>query len=364
MARAEHLSARMRASLPVLLSFVALAGCKKKDEGAVTKPPPPPVKAALATAAKAQTPDELTLTGQVVSHQRSEVTADIQGKVIAVLKERGDSVKQGEPVVRLDVQSSALSQREASANLAAARAQQGLAEEECKRVKTLIDKGAITRSDFDKQTTECTNAQQQVAAAAARADMIAKSVSDGLVRAPFAGVIDVKNVSPGEWVQPGHSLFTLVDNDPLRVELSVPEAQVSRIAEGQPVHLFTVSDVAHKSPIEAKVTRIGAEIGKSRALIVEAQIAPGSKLVPGMFVEAHVVVGQVERIVVPADAVFEHGGLQHVYLVQKGEAVDQIVALGPDPAPGQHSIDLGLKVGDKLVAKPTQQITDGVKIAE
>ncbi|HEY4241682.1 MAG TPA: efflux RND transporter periplasmic adaptor subunit [Kofleriaceae bacterium] len=354
----------MRASLSLLLTTVALIGCKKKDDEAVTKPPAPAVKAAVATVAKAPTPDELTLTGQVVSHQRSEVTADIQGKVIAVLKERGDSVKVGEPVVRLDVQTSALSQREASANLAAARAQQGLADEECKRVKALLDKGAITRSDYDKQTTECTNAQQQVAAAGARADMIAKSVSDGLVRAPFAGVIDVKNVSPGEWVQPGHSLFTLVDNDPLRVELSVPEAQVTKIAEGQVVHLFTVNDTDHETPINAKVTRIGAEIGKSRALIVEAQIDPGSKLVPGMFVEAHVVIGTVDRVVVPADAVFDRGGLKHVYVIQKGEAVDQIVALGPDPAAGQHSVELGLEPGQKIVAKPDKTIVDGVKIAE
>ena len=59
----------------------------------------------------------------------------------------------------------ALSAREAQANLASARAQKSLAEEECKRAQALLDKGAITRSEYDRQMTACTSALQQVSAA-------------------------------------------------------------------------------------------------------------------------------------------------------------------------------------------------------
>jgi len=78
----------------------------------------------------------------------------------------------------------------------------------------LLDKGAITKSEFDRQNTQCLGALEQVSAAQARTEMMAKSVTDGLVRAPFEGVVSEKFVTPGEWVAPGKPLFTLVDDDP------------------------------------------------------------------------------------------------------------------------------------------------------
>jgi multidrug efflux pump subunit AcrA (membrane-fusion protein) len=128
--------------------LASLSSCTKKpDDTAAKAPPPPPAKVALVVAQEAPAPDILTLTGMIAADQRSEVTADTQGKVVAVLVERGQRVKMGDPVVRLDVRTAALSAREAQANLEAARAQKQLAEEECKRTQTLLDKGAITQSE-------------------------------------------------------------------------------------------------------------------------------------------------------------------------------------------------------------------------
>src|SRR5262249_32812818 len=152
------------------------------------------------------------LTGMITADQRAEVTADTQGKVISVMVERGQRVKMGAAVVQLDVRTAALSAREAQANVESARAQRKLAEEECKRAQTLLDQGAITRSEYDRQMTQCTSALQQVSAAEARAAMMSKSVSDGIVRAPFDGIVTMKSVNAGEWVAPGKPLFTLVDD--------------------------------------------------------------------------------------------------------------------------------------------------------
>src|SRR5262249_54161238 len=151
-------------------------------------------------------------------------------------------------------------------------------------------KGAITQSDFDKQNTQCTAALQQVSAAQARTEMMAKSVSDGLVRAPFKGVISEKMVSPGEWVSPGKPLFTLVKDEPLKIELSVPEKAVAAIKPGETVTLATVA--FPDKTYNATVSRVGAEIGKTRSLTVEATLDKDSGLTPGMFAEAHLVTGQ------------------------------------------------------------------------
>src|SRR3954449_1934442 len=138
-----HRTRPMRAAA-MLAILASLSACKKPGSETDAKAPlPPPEKLDLVVAQEAPSPDVLTLTGVIAADQRSEVTADTQGKVIAVLVERGQRVKMGQAVVQLDVRNAALSSREAQANLEAARAQKQLAEEECKRAQTLLDKGAI-----------------------------------------------------------------------------------------------------------------------------------------------------------------------------------------------------------------------------
>lgn len=360
----------MRASVVSALLLALAAGCKKpQDSGAAKAPPAPPVKVQAAVAGDAPTPVVLTLTGEVTADQRADVTADTQGKVINVMVERGTKVKLGQPVVQLDVRSAALGAHEAQANLAAAKAQKDLAEQECQRTEELLKKGAITKSEYDRQMTQCASAREQVAAATARASMMSKSVADGLVRAPFDGVVSDKSISPGEWVAPGKPLFTLVKDDPLKVTLSVPEVAVDKVKEGQKVNLRKVTDRDAKGnptyPYAATISRLSAEIGKSRALVVEAVVDnPHEGLVPGMFVEGQVVLKTEPHVVVPDTAVVRRGKQDAVYVIKNGEAVESLVHLGPDPAPGQKSILDGVAKGDKVVAKVTDQITDGAKVTE
>lgn len=345
-----------------LCVLASLSACKKKEAPPAKPPPPAPVKLDLATVGEAPAPQQIVLTGMIKADQRLEVTADTAGKVLGVFVDRGQRVKQGQELVRLDVRTQTLSAKEAQANVASARAQRQLAEEECRRAQSLLDKGAITRSEYDRQTTQCTSALQQVAAAEARAAMMTKQVQDGIVRAPFEGVISDKNVTPGDWVAPGRPLFTLVDDDPLKIELSVPEAAVRAIQKDQKVELEAVANPG--KVYVATVTRLGAEIGRTRSLMVEATLDKGADLVPGMFAEARVTVGQVPRPVLPETAVVKRGKTWHVFAVVKGEAQDRIVQLGARPGPGLVSIVQGVEKGDKVVAKVTDQVVDGVRVAE
>jgi membrane fusion protein (multidrug efflux system) len=192
--------------------------------------------------------------------------------------------------------------------------------------------------------------------------MMAKSVADGLVRAPFAGIVSEKMISPGEWVAPGKALFTLVKDDPLKIDLSVPESAVSKVAVGQHVELTAIAFPGKH--YGATIKRLGAEIGHSRALIAEAELEPGSDLVPGMFAEAHVVIGQTPHVVAPATAVAKRGKDWRAFVIEKGVVEEHIVQLGEPPAAGQVAILDGVAKGAKLVAKVTDAITDGVKVVE
>jgi membrane fusion protein (multidrug efflux system) len=346
------------------LILLAAIGCKKSADsgsGSAKPPPTPPVKVSSVVAAEAPTPEVMVVTGLVKADNRSDVTADTQGKVINVMIERGQRVKMGQAVVQLDVRSAALGAKEAKANLAAARAQKQLADQECERTKSLLDKGAITKSEYDRQMAQCTSALEQVSAVQARTEMMSKSVSDGLVRAPFDGIVSEKMVSPGEWVAPGKPLFTLVDDDPLKVELSVSEVSVPLVKDKARVDLFSVA-LKDKS-VGATISRLGAEIGRTRSLIVEATVDKDSGLVPGMFVEAHIKTGEKNRIVLPKTAI-KMGKQAHAFVINKGELEDHIVLLGPAPDPDHVSIDEGLKKGDKVVSVVTDKMADGTPVVE
>jgi len=352
----------MRVFSLILLTLVA---CKKPADsgaGAAKSPSAAPVKITTTTVTEGPTPDVIVVTGRVTADQRSDVTADTQGKVINVMIERNQRVKMGQPLVQLDTRSAALGAREAAANLAAARSQKQLADQECERTRSLLDKGAITKSEYDRQMAQCTAAQEQVAAVQARTQMMAKSVADGLVRAPFDGVVSEKMVAPGEWVAPGKPLFTLVDDDPLKVELSIAEGVVPLVKKDQRVELVTVA--LPDKVIGATITRLGAEIGRTRSLVVEGVIDKGSELVPGMFVEARIKVGEVTRAIVPKDAVVKRGKTWRAFVVKKGEAEERIVHLGPQPADGYVSIAQGLAKGEKIVAKVPADLADGRAVQE
>jgi len=347
----------MRSIITIVL--LAVSACARPDTELATKPSAPPVHVPLISVAEAPAPDVLTLTGELAADQRSEVTADTQGRVLAVLAQRGQRVTRGEPIVQLDVRGAALSAREAQAGLDAARTERHLAETECARSSSLFASGAITKSELDREAARCESALSHVAAAEARGALVAKGIADGIVRAPFDGIVAARTVAVGEWVAPGRPLFTIIDGGPLKVELAVPEASVPAIRLGQVVELTAV---ARPAAYAATVTRLGAEIGRSRSLIVEATVQPTPDLLPGMFVAARIVTGHTARPSVPATAVVRRGKTWRAFVAANGVLEERVVKLGPAPSPGRVSIVRGLATADRVVESITDQIVDGLRV--
>jgi membrane fusion protein (multidrug efflux system) len=349
------------ATLTTALAVASLGACKKRDGKG--KAAEVPVAVATVTATEHDTPDLLVLTGSVVPDESSDVAADIAGKVVAVMVERGDTVKAGDPLIRLDTRNAQLGAREASANLAAARAQRQLAQDECARAQALFDKGAITKSQYEREQTSCTAALQQVAAAEARTQMITKSIADGIVRAPFDGTIGDRWISPGEWVAPGVRLVTLIDANPLKVELTVPESEVPKIALEQRVVVEAIAKPGQE--FAGKVTRIGAEIGRqTRALVVEATLAEGTPLVPGMFVEAQIQTGTRRYPAVAKTAVAKRGQTWRAFVVVDGVVQERVVQIGPEPIGEANMISIvkGVSAREVLVAVVDASTADGARV--
>lgn len=347
------------------LALVGLAGCKKPSPGAAPE----------LTAAKAETkvrvdavpvvevpmPELLTLTGQLRASQESDVAADANGKVAATMVERGQRVKQGDTLAILDARGASITASAAAAQSSLAQAQLEQAKRECDRVESLFKTGAISQAEYDRTTSQCKTTQFQVAAAQAQQQNAQKIVGDAVIRAPFSGVIGERFVNVGQYVQPSTRVVSLYAPDPLRLELTVPEANVGAIKPDMPVS-FTVASHGEKL-FAGAVKFISPNVRPStRDLVVEALVPNADLLLrPGMFAVARLPVGERKLPVVPQGSIKTEEGTSRVWLVDGKRIQERVVQLGGDRE-GKVAIVSGVKAGDQVVLQPGPDVRDGALV--
>jgi membrane fusion protein (multidrug efflux system) len=237
-----------------------------------------------------------------------------------------------------------------------------LARLECDRGQRLLAAGSITRADYDRRMSQCASSKAALAAAQDAARLARKAVSDASIRAPFAGVIGERFVNVGQYVRPDSRIVSLFAIDPLRLELTVPEAEVGAVRKDTKVE-FRVA--AYNENFTGVVRFISPNVReKSRDLVVEAVVRNADgRVKPGMFAVARIAAGEAPAPVLPASAVRRGEVDSRVFAVEEGRAAERIVQLGEE-RDGWVAVQSGVRAGDKVVASPDEQIRDGVKIVE
>lgn len=193
-------------------------------------------------------PRSLPVTGSLIANQHSNVAANAAGRVTRTFAERGDFVREGMPLAQLDTRSAVLSEAEARANLKNARTLVEQAGAECARNEALFKKGAISKEEWERASAQCQTTLGAAEAATARSEMATKMLTDATVRAPFSGMVSDWYVSVGEYVQPFTRVVTLVELDPLRLQITVNEADIGHVQRDQPVDFEVESFRKSTSP--------------------------------------------------------------------------------------------------------------------
>jgi RND family efflux transporter MFP subunit len=321
-----------------------------------------PIHVQTATVAEQPMPEFLTLTGTLRASQESQIAADAQGKVLQALIERGQTVKAGQVIATLDARSASLSATAAQAQARLAQSQLEQAQRECGRVKHLLDTGAISQADYDRQTSQCTAQQWSATAAEAQQQSATKLLGDTRIRAPFDGIIGERMINVGQYVESRTTVATIYSPDPLRLQLTVPEANLASIHEGVAV-TFSVAAFGDQT-FTGTIKFISPNVRESsRDLVAEAVVPnPDGKLKPGMFAVARLELGEKKNPVVSATALerddtaarlFVVGGDQRVQerLVRLGESKGDLVA-----------VLSGVRPGETVVLKPGPDVRDGARV--
>lgn len=304
----------------------------------------------VAVEAKAQPVTEaLSLVGTIAANETVEIKAETEGIVLEILFEEGKAVEKGQLLIRLDDTKLAASVAEAESNFRLSTAN-------FERAKQLFRDTLISKQEYDQAaaTFELNHATLELKK---------RQFKDTQVHAPFAGLTGARNVSPGQVITKDTVLTTLVDLDPVKVEVSVPERYLKQLKVGQALEFSVAAFPGQR--FKGEVYFISPQINENlRTALVKAQIPnEDHKLLGGMFASLDLTL-QVRdsAIVIPEPAIISNGDKFSVFVVDaEGKAQLRPIQVGIRLA-GRAEVMKGLNVGELVVVEGVQKIGPGMPV--
>lgn len=294
--------------------------------------------------------DTLIAIGTVKARESVTVTAKVSEIVQTVHFDSGQEVRAGAPLVTL-------SDRQQQAALNEAQANASEADRLLRRQSELVQQQLIARAQVDNQRAARDAAQARVA-------QIRAQLADRVVRAPFSGVLGLRQVSPGALVTPGTPIATLDDISRVYIDFPLPESQLSRVGPGQRVDARAVAYPEQR--FEGTVQTVDARIDPAtRAVQVRADLPNPQRLLrPGMLINVEIAGATRSALLLPEIAVTQIGRDSYVYRVGKGDAVEQVKVVVAARRAGKAEIVEGLAAGDRVVVDGTGKLKPGDRISE
>jgi membrane fusion protein (multidrug efflux system) len=353
---------RMILTLGVLATIIAALGFVKfkqiqvaMAEGAAFQPPPEAVTTVVAQ--EEQWPATLSVIGTVAAVQGVTVSADLPGIVDRISFESGRAVGAGDVLVQLDT-------RQERAQLTAVEAQRDLARVDFGRMQDLLQERVVSRAEYDRAVAE----QRQ---SEARVDEILATIERKTIRAPFTGILGIRQVDRGQYLSAGDAVVSLQSLDPIYVNFGVPQQAVAQVGTGRRVNI-TSNDLVGTQFV-GRVTAIDSIVDEAtRNVQVQSTLPnPDGKLRPGMFVQVEVVVGATRRIIaLPTSAINYAPYGDSVFVVTDLKGADgqtyrgvrqQFVKL--EGARGdQVAVITGISPGDEVVTSGVFKLRNGAAV--
>jgi RND family efflux transporter MFP subunit len=347
----------------VPLALVPAAGCTRSDAEA----PATAVRGTAVRTAVVQKRDlieDVVLTGTLRPRAQVEVVAEVQARLLRVLKDEGARVASGEVLAVLDETDYRLANDRARAALSVAEANRAHARAEKERADSLLQTGGITDRDHLSAQVALQVADATLAQAKAEAAIAAQQLARTMVRAPFAGRVAKRHPDPGSMLAAGTPLFTLVDDSVLEYKAPVASKDLGKVKLGAAAELMI--DVLGSTRVRGRIARVEPLVDeRSRSFQAVVEVPGRPDLVGGLFARAVVHVGQVSgALVVPPAALVRDGAdpaKADVFVVRSGKAEKLAIALGVEAADGVQATS-GLAAGDQVVLDPPTALASGAPV--
>jgi len=376
---------------------------------------PAAIEVSTTAAIMRQLPRYFEANGSLAANEQTDVMPETSGKIAAVGVDMGSYVHRGQMIVKiddadlrirvaqaqaqLDQAKATVRQNEAKIGLkpgqkfnpenvpevAQARAALQLAETNLRRYEKLVETGDISRASYDQQKSQrdqlkeqyevtihqaqqnyaaVANAQGIVDAAQTQLALAKRNMNYSVVSAPIAGYVSERTADVGEYVSPQQKVASIVNLNPLRVRIDIPEQAIPRVHVGESVSV-TVSAYTDRS-FAGHLARISPNVtAASRTLTVEAEVDnPKGELKPGQFATVRILQPQSEpAVLVPQRALRQISGATYVFVIKNGRAEQRLVQSGQVEG-DLVEIKSGIAADEVVATSNVDQLSDGVTVRQ
>ena len=332
----------------------------------------------------------VTVTGTLAAEEQVMLSLKVTGRLDQVLVDLGSHVERGQVLAKLTPTDFDLRLRQSEAALQQARARLGLdpfggsdaveiektalvrqaqasleeARRQRERIATFVQRGISARADLESADAqlqiadgryqdaleEVRNRQAVLAQRVSERDLARQQLDDTSLRSPIDGVIRERLAFAGEYRAAGTPIFTVVRQNPLRLQLAVPERVSPAVRMGQTVKVSIEGD---PDAYPGRVARLSPAITEgTRTLPIEVEVPnEAGKLRPGTFAKAEIVIDEEAGFIVPQSALVVFAGVEKLLIVREGTAHEQRVRAGRRVGDRVEILE-GVTSGDLVITSP------------
>lgn len=258
--------------------------------------------------------DLVKVSGTLTADEEVDLAFETNGRITDIYFKEGTAVKKGDLLAKLN-------DRDLQVQLSKLQIQQKLIEEIEFRQRTLLEKEAVSRESYDQVLTQLKSNEAEI-------EIIKTRISYTEVRAPFDGIIGLRNVSPGAYVTPSVKIARLTKISPLKIDFSVPEKYSGIVKTGNSLD-FTVEGFPGK--YQARVYAIEPTVDvQTRNILLRAQYNNADRsLLPGRFVSIELITKDInDALCVPSQSIVPEAGKEKVFVVKNGLVKQSFVQTG------------------------------------
>ena len=340
------------AALPVamvLLPWVLQTQAQQaQSEGSGAADEPPPAAVEVVTVRSDAATEELRVVGSLLAGESVVMRPEVDGRIATIEFQEGEPAGAGQVLFTLDP-------AEYHAQVASSEAATKLWELKFERARDLHSRNVVSQQEYDE-------AQEALKVARARLALERVRLDKTIIRAPFAGIVGLRRVSPGDYVEAGQALVNLEAVDPVKVDFSIPERYAAEIRTGQPFTL-TVAPFPDRS-FGGEVYAIDPRLDEAARTVRLRGRLPNTDgaLKPGMFSRVTLTLEVRGRALwIPEEALVPRGDGQFVYRIENGKAMLTPVTIGLRRT-GVVEIRSGLSAGDLIVTAGQFRLRDGAAV--
>ncbi|HEY5641303.1 MAG TPA: efflux RND transporter periplasmic adaptor subunit [Woeseiaceae bacterium] len=340
---------RYRISICLVLVAGLVSACSEEPAGTARGGWGAAPKIASAPIERRRMVDEIEALGTAFANESVEIQPRVSSLIERVAFNEGDDVKAGQLLVELEHSEIAAGLAVAEANLTESRSLY-------ERSKSLASSQAISASNLEQLLAQVQVDEAEVEAARARLALTA-------IRAPFAGRVGLRRISPGSFVTNATVITTLDDVSRIKLDFSVPETFLTAVEEGMRIEARSI--VYPGRTFDGVVASIDTRLDPvSRAVQVRA-ILPNDDdvLRPGMFMTVGLKRDLGEVLMAPEQSIVPEGTVQYVFVVKDGVVEKRTITIGRR-IPGYVVVLDGVDEGERVVAEGTGKVRDGIQVED